>query len=407
MESRREFLGHSLLDATAIAAAAGLPVGLPAQTESSREIRIGVVGGGFGSQFYWHEHPNCTVAGVTDLRAERRDRLQTTYRCETVYNSLEEMLRHPEAFDAIAVFSGAPDHFRHVSMCMERGLHVISAVPAVMTLEEADRLRDLKERTGLRYMMAETSYYRQPTIYARNLHGQSGFGEVFYSELEYYHDRGDLDALLADKSSRFYEPDGSRSWRWGLPPMHYPTHCLGHLVGVTRERIDRVSCLGWGGKHVWLQENRYENPYWNQSALMRTNRGNMARCNVFWLVGGHGEQARWFGERGSLFMSVRGLHGDAWLPRSTALDRREGVEEVEIPDYWKSDMLPAPMRHGSGHDGSHVFLAAEFVNALIDDREPVIDVYESLAMTVPGIVAHESSLKNGEQLAVPSFDRSG
>ena len=52
------------------------------------------------------------------------------------------------------------------------------------------------------------------------------------------------------------------------------------------------------------------------------------------------------------------------------------------------------------------FLAAEFVNALIDDREPVIDVYESLAMTVPGIIAHQSSLKNGEQLAVPSFDRS-
>ena len=64
LESRREFLGHRLLDAAAIAAAAGLPVGLPAQTESSQAIRIGVVGGGFGSQFYWHEHPNCTVAGV-------------------------------------------------------------------------------------------------------------------------------------------------------------------------------------------------------------------------------------------------------------------------------------------------------------------------------------------------------
>ena len=407
MESRREFLGHRLLDTAALAAAASVPAGLSAQAESSRQIRIGVVGGGFGTQFYWHEHPNCTVAAVTDLRADRRDRLQSTYRCDTVYDSLEEMLRQPDAVDAVAVFTGAPDHLRHVSMCMERGLHVISAVPAVMTLEEADRLRDLKERTGLRYMMAETSYYRQPAIYARNLHREGGFGEVFYSELEYYHDRGDLDALLVDKSSRFYEPDGSRSWRWGLPPMLYPTHCLGLLVGVTRERIDRVSCLGWGGKHAWLQENRYENPFWNQSALMRTDRGNMARCNVFWLVGGHGERARWFGERGSLHMSIRDLHDDAWLPRSTARDRREGIETLEIPDYWKSDMLPAPMRHGSGHDGSHAFLAAEFVNALIDDREPVIDVYESLAMTVPGIVAHESSLKNGEQLAVPSFDRSG
>ncbi|MDE2715585.1 MAG: Gfo/Idh/MocA family oxidoreductase, partial [Chloroflexota bacterium] len=304
MESRREFLGHRLLDATALAAAAALPAGLPAQTESSRQIRMGVVGGGFGTHFDWHEHPNSTVAAVTDLRADRRDALQTKYRCDTVYDSLEEMLRRPEDLDAVAVFSGAPDHFKHVSMCMERGLHAFSAVPAVMTLEEADGLRDLKERTGLRYMMAETSYYRQPTIYARNLHGESGFGEVFYTELEYYHDRGDLDALLSDKTSRFYEPDGSRTWRWGLPPMHYPTHCLGFLVGVTRERIDRVSCLGWGGEHAWLEDNRYDNPYWCQSALMRTNRGNMSRCNVFWFVGGHGEQARWFGEQGSLFMSV-------------------------------------------------------------------------------------------------------
>ncbi len=405
MESRRDFLGHRLLDAAALSAAASLPAGLAAQAPGAGQIRIGVVGGGFGSQFYWHEHPNCTVAAVTDLRADRRDRLGTTYRCDTVYNSLEEMLRRPEDLDAVAVFSGAPDHFRHVSMCMERGLHVISAVPAVMTLEEAGLLRDLKERTGLRYMMAETSYYRQPTIYARNLHQEGGFGEVFYSELEYYHDRGDLDALLTNKSSRFYEPDGSHSWRWGFPPMQYPTHCLGHLVGVTRERIDRVSCLGWGGDHSWLQDNRYKNPFWNQSALMRTDQGHMVRCNIFWLVGGHGERARWFGERGSLHMSVGGLHDDAWIPRSTALDRREGIEILEIPDYWKGEMLPAPMRHGSGHDGSHVFLAAEFINALTDDREPVIDVYESLAMTVPGIVAHESSLKNGEQLAVPTFDR--
>jgi hypothetical protein len=28
-----------------------------------------------------------------------------------------------------------------------------------------------------------------------------------------------------------------------------------------------------------------------------------------------------------------------------------------------------------------------------------------LAMTVPGIVAHQSSFQDGEQLAVPSFDR--
>jgi hypothetical protein len=52
-----------------------------------------------------------------------------------------------------------------------------------------------------------------------------------------------------------------------------------------------------------------------------------------------------------------------------------------------------------------VFISAEFVNALVEDREPEIDLYESLAMTVPGIVAHQSAFKDGEQLAVPQFER--
>jgi hypothetical protein len=63
------------------------------------------------------------------------------------------------------------------------------------------------------------------------------------------------------------------------------------------------------------------------------------------------------------------------------------------------------MRHGSGHGGSAVFISAEFVNALLEDREPEIDLYQSLAMTVPGIVAHQSAFKDGEQLAVPQFAR--
>ena len=77
---------------------------------------------------------------------------------------------------------------------------------------------------------------------------------------------------------------------------------------------------------------------------------------------------------------------------------------MAIPQYWKSDMLPEAMRHASGHGGSAVFISAEFVNALLEGREPEIDLVHSLAMTVPGIVAHQSALKAGEQLEVPQFD---
>ena len=64
------------------------------------------------------------------------------------------------------------------------------------------------------------------------------------------------------------------------------------------------------------------------------------------------------------------------------------------------------MRVRTGHGNSHAFITHEFVAALVEGREPSVDLYESLAMTVPGIVAMDSSRRGGEQLKVPSFDKS-
>jgi len=250
-------------------------------------------------------------------------------------------------------------------------------------------------------MMAESSYYRGGCIYARNLYKQGGFGQIFYSELEYYHD-APIEQWLSDKRSLYYNPDRSISWRQGLPPMLYPTHCLGFLTGVTGERIRKVSCLGWGDPKLvakFAHRPYQANPYMNEFASMETSQGHMVRCNVFWQIGAEGEQARWFGEKGSLYMEVPQVHGDIWTPRG------QKAAPLHLPDYWNSEMLPPAMRHGSGHGGSAVFISAEFINALLENREPAIDIYESLAMTVPGIVAHLSALKHGEQLSVPQFDR--
>ena len=397
MANRREFLFAS---GAAALATTSLPQIGRAAPDSSKQFRMGVVGGGFGATFHFHEHPNCTVAAVTDLLEDRRQLLKSHYRCDSVYDSLDEMLKQSGKLDAVAIFSGALDHYKHVALCMKNGLHVISACPAVFTLEEAHQLKELKERTGLKYMMAESSYYRNHAIYAREAFSKGKFGELFYYEVEYYHDAGERLDLEKNKKSRLYKPDGSFSWRYGYPPMHYPTHSLGYVVGISKERIESVSCLGWGqAASQQLKNNQYGNPFWNESALMRTNRGHMVRCNVFWCVGTTEERAQWFGDQGTLYMSNTGFHGDTWK------DLRKKAEPIQIPEYWKSEMLPAPMRHASGHGGSAAFISAEFINALVENREPAIDVYESLAMTVPGIVAHLSALKNGEQLKVPQFER--
>ena len=105
-------------------------------------------------------------------------------------------------------------------------------------------------------------------------------------------------------------------------------------------------------------------------------------------------------DQATFYMVNGGVHGDMQNVRD------KGLQPVHVPQYWQdSPMLPPPMRHDAGHGGSAIFISAEFINALLEDREPEIDIYESLAMTVPGIVAHASSFKDGEQLPVPQFDR--
>src|SRR5690606_37585259 len=80
------------------------------------------------------------------------------------------------------------------------------------------------------------------------------------------------------------------------------------------------------------------------------------------------------------------------------------VEEYDQPKWWATDMLPEPLRHNSGHDGSHTFITHEFIDAVINNRQPEVNIYEALAYTVPGIVAHQSALKGGEYMKIPNFD---
>jgi predicted dehydrogenase len=392
---RREWLE----DTGEVAIAAGLLTfaGVACSQGTQKKVRLAVAGGNFGATFFFHEHPHCEVTAVTDLRADRRDNLMVRYGCNNAYDSLEELLAKEKNIDAVALFTDGPLHVGHAKMCFERGLHVLSAVPACMSAEEAADLLEAKQKSGRFYMMAETSYYMPSCIFARNYFREGSFGELNYSEAEYYHDKGDLDRLISNKSTRFWNPDGTPSWRWGFAPMHYPTHSIAFLVGVTGERVTDVSCLGWGTKHKYLTDNAYGNPFWNESALMRTDRGHMTRMNVFWLVADDGIRSAWYGDKAAILSAGEGRS-------KPVLQIRSGrSSQFVFPEYYKSDMLPEQMRHGSNHGGAEVFISAEFVNAIIQDREPEIDILKSLAMTVPGIVAHQSALKNGEQLKVPQF----
>jgi predicted dehydrogenase len=337
---------------------------------------VGVVGYGvchFGAAFGFQDHPNVTVAAVSDLIPQRCRELAKACRCAKTYPSLEELVKD-DTLEAVFVATDAPSHARHCIEVLRHGKHVASAVPAVFgSLDDAQRLFAAVRSSGRKYMMFETSAFHDDCHAMRQIYRAGGFGKLIFTEGEYFH-------YMAQPIPSFHE------WRVGLPPQWYPTHSNAYYVCVTGGRFTEVSCLGMPSllDQLQPQNNRYKNPFGTEVALLRTSEGGMARMAVSWDTPGPGNEAG----------RVRGQRGTMWNAAYTGQER-------ELPDLARPP-LPPSVAPG-GHGGAHGHLTEEFVRAILEDRQPLVDIATALNLTVAGIVAHQSALKGGEPLKIAQF----
>ena len=382
---RRGLLGALGVGTLGALAAGGAPARRPAATPgaktawtpvSDRKLRVGIVGYGFcqfGAKFGFQDHPNVQVAAVSDLIPDRRAGLMKACRCTKSYESLEVLVKDPK-IEAVFLATDAPSHARHSIEVLNSGKHVMSAVPAAFgSVEDAEKLLETVRKTGLKYMMAETSSLREDCWAMRRIYQAGGFGRLVYSEGEYFH-------YMSKPLPSF------KAWRTGSPPLWYPTHSTAYYVGVTGKRFTAVSCAGFraGFDACKPGANRYNNEFTDEIALFQTSEGGTSRmCMCKSVVGYHAEAGRVFGEKGS-------MNGTKYSGRMK-----------KLPDTARPPLPPGVP--AGGHGGSHGRLSDEFVTAILADRQPLVNVYEALAMTVPGIIAHQSALKNGETLKVPQY----
>jgi len=337
---------------------------------------MGIVGYGlcqFGAAFGFQDHPNVEIVAVSDLFPDRCAGLAQACRCHTTYPSLEELVKD-RRIEAVFLATDAPSHAQHCITVLEHGKHVAVNVPAVFgSLEQAARLLAAVKRSDLKYMMFETSCFHEDLYAMRQIYRAGGFGDMLYSEGEYFH----------------YMPEplpSYKDWRKGMPPLWYPTHATAYHVGVTGGGFSEVSCRGTRSTigHFQPGNNEYRNPFGTETALLRTSEGGIARMTVSKDTAGFGsDTGRVRGQKGSYYTSYEGT-------------------ETRLPET-RRPPLPPGVPPG-GHNGSHGFLTDEFVTAILQNRKPWIDVELALKMTVCGIIAHESALKDGERMRIPQFN---
>jgi len=342
---------------------------------SDRKIRMGLVGYGvckFSAAFGFQNHPNVEVVAVSDLFPDRCAELAKVTRCNKTYPSLEELVKD-KSIEAVMISTDAPGHPRHCIEALRHGKHVAVNVPATFgSVEEAEELFEEVKKSGLKYMMFETSCFHEDLYAMRQIYNAGGFGKVVYSEGEYYHYAS-------------VPIDSYKGWRIGGPPQWYPTHSNAYYNGVTGGSFTEVSCLGIPSIIPMLkpENNVYRNPFGTEIALFRTSEGGMSRMAVSWdTPGDSGEKGRIRGQRGSFYGKYEGL-------------------EKNLPDLIRPPLPPGV--EAGGHGGSHGRLGDEFIASILQDRKPLIDIATALNMTVPGIIAHQSALKNGEWMKIPQY----
>ena len=82
---------------------------------------------------------------------------------------------------------------------------------------------------------------------------------------------------------------------------------------------------------------------------------------------------------------------------------RAAMEAYQQPKHWEK--LPPELRRDSGHGGSHTFITHEFIGSIVEDRRPEVDVYEAVAYTAPGIIAHKSALAGGKPMKIKDYGK--
>ncbi|MFZ3599357.1 Gfo/Idh/MocA family protein [Streptomyces sp. BH104] len=390
---------------------------------------LGIVGAGqFSGQFatLFQAHPGVGDIYVTDLLAERAQRLAADQQLAGTFPSYEAMLES-QAVDAVAIFTQRWTHGPLVLQGLEAGKHVYSAVPMAITTEEIAAIIEAVKVTGLTYMMGETSQYNPATVHARNQIAKGAFGRLFYAEGDYVHDM-DLGFYEA------YQYSGGEQWKStaSYPPLLYPTHSVGGVLGAWQTHAVSVSALGVRDERDDGVFDRtvsdFDNDISNATALFEVAGGGSFRTNEFRRVGypSHIRESRFrfFGTEASMeqlatvafWQDKNGVVDISGLlePKPTMAPDDQSLEHIapELRAAFTSGSAPVHDRARlprefdelhNGHEGSHHFLVDDFVTAVNTRTLPSVNAWVAARYTLPGIIAHDSARQGGTRLRIPDF----
>lgn len=365
---------------------------------SRAKIKVGIVGAcGRGKSFKLAcDAVGCVVIqAVCDTNARDLPAAATQLGAAEQYTDYSTML-DKAGLDAVII--GTPMHL-HVTQAvaaLEKRLHVMSEVPAAISIDECRKLVAACRSSGRIYMMAENYTYIRSNVIVRNLVAQGLFGTPYYAEGEYLHELKGLNEITTWR----------RKWQTGINGVTYGTHSLGPILQwMPGDRVVSVCCAGSGHHYRDPRGAEYEN---EDSCIMLCKMlkdNGLVKIRVdmlsdrphamtnYQLQGSNGcyESARAHGEKNRIWLRSLNKECNAWFD----LDE---IGDQFLPDEWKRWEAQA---RAAGHGGGDFYEVLDFVDAINGKSSCPIGIHESMDMTLPGLISQQSIQEGGRWLEVP------
>lgn len=403
-------------------------------------IKLGLVGlGAFGSAFapLFASHPLVDSVILCDAEADKvKKHAEDPAIAPKVAGqmlSLDEVCKSD--CDAVVIITQPWLHAPQCIQVLEAGKYVYSAVPVISLpddnemLDWCGKIIETVERTGMEYMLGETTIYRPQTMFCRRMAQQGLFGDFVYAEAEYAHDVDNFYCSLrkvsahrsTGKIGQMRKELLAPYYRRGCKshPMAYPTHSVSGVVEVMRSKPVSVSAIGFANRN---NDPFFENhDFSNISAFFKLDNGCALRVaemrEISPNIGLDDEDFRIFGTRGSYSLNEWRNNGRVEptpepkkneLTKLTAEEMRDPLppevsaafsEALSRKDGEVKDFL------ASGHGGSHPYLVHEFVSAVAERRRPQVSAWDAAMYMAMGVAAHQSAQKDGEIVKVVDFGK--
>src|SRR5215211_743170 len=370
--------------------------------KKSPPVRVAMVGLGFGAEFIpiYQRHPQAEVVAVCRRNEAEMNKLADAFKIGKRYADYGQVLSDPD-IDFVHINSPIPDHAWMSQEALRAGKHVMCTVPMATTVADCEKICQLVADTGLKYMMAETVVYSREFLFIKQMYEKGEFGKIQYLQASHPQDM-----------------DGWPAYWERMIPMHYATHVVSPVLGLINKPAEYVSCFGSGTVRDDIRE-KSGNSFAVESCHIKIADSDVAAHIWRFLY----DTARQYRESFDVYGSKKSfewtlVEGEKHIMHTAKRPEPEIPSKVDVPDF--AHMLPEEIRpftrsivdadhlsflQGSGHGGSHPHLVNEFINALVDDRDPWPNAPTSANWTCVGILAHESAQAGGEIRRLPEFTR--